>query len=415
MNFIKSIKELDLNVLIIVGLYVVFLYCQVTQGQFIRQIGTDSIEFSYGVSALSSFSMYSASLLAIGTGVIRVIKSKVRYDGYIPVLFVFSSFLCLWLVVDVSSNGLASVLKHSSCNPTIYFILWAMFIAFSESSWNTIVKLARIIGPVLLVWSLIQSLSFQSLFGGYIGNSPQILLLGNGICTVFVAMLGHKHKDSLLTVSIFVSSIFCGIVTAVIYANRSWIVQCILLLFFYFYKQSKGESLPKLSTIIITGAVLYFMYCLMVDNFADSFDYLMSRGLSDTRSWQYQEIFNQYTFSDLFLGKGTFGTYKSAQYGDYGYIDNTTMLIWFHFGFITACCLVYLLLKAPIHILISKQTKKCMKTTAIICMLWFLALNGLSVYNTIIWDLRNVMMVFAIGRCVKMCHDIQYCCLSSYE
>ena len=61
----------------------------------------------------------------------------------------------------------------------------------------------------------------------------------------------------------------------------------------------------------------------------------------------------------------------------------------------------YLLLKAPFKVLTSKNSNGEMKTEAIIMVLWFCALNGLSVYNTIIFDLRNLFMVFALGKCLQ--------------
>lgn len=406
MNIKEFRKNYDLTTVLIIGLYTVFLYCQVTQGQFTQKVGSDSMEFSYGVSPLSSMSMYTASIIAIAIGLVRGFKTNIRYANYYTVLVLLSFVMFLWFVVDSSLNGLTAVLRSSSCNPTIYFLFWSMYISMNDKSWNTAVKLARILGPILLVWSLVQSFSFQSLFGGYIGNSPQIVLLGNGICTMFVAMLGHKEKDSFWLVCLFICSIFCGIATAVIYGNRSWNIQCVLLVLIYVYKQSNRERF-RISTIIITALIVYIIFRVISSNLTDSLDFLISRGFSDSRSWQYVEIYNQFSFFDLFFGKGTFGTYKSALYGDYGFIDNTTVMVWFHFGFIAVCCLLYLLLKAPIYLMLSSKSTKAMKITSYICILWFFALNGLSVYNTIIFDLRNVMMAFALGRCVKLCYDLK--------
>ena len=103
----------------------------------------------------------------------------------------------------------------------------------------------------------------------------------------------------------------------------------------------------------------------------------------------------------MFWGQGTFGKYHSAYYGNYGFIDNTSVLLWFHYGFITMLLILYLLLKAPFKVLTSKKSNGEMKTEAIIMVLWFCALNGLSVYNTIIFDLRNLFMVFALGKCLQ--------------
>ena len=64
------------------------------------------------------------------------------------------------------------------------------------------------------------NISFQNIYGGYIGNSPQILLLGNGFCVMMVALLGHDNKDGIITKVFNIGCILCGIATAIMYATR---------------------------------------------------------------------------------------------------------------------------------------------------------------------------------------------------
>lgn len=396
----KFIKKIDKNVALIILLYVVFLYCQVFQGSFERNRGTDSVDFSYGVSTLSSFSMYTASLLAIIIGFFRSYRYK-NILSYKTVLIILSVFMVLWFIYESLYYGMTPVLRSSSCFPLIYLIFWALFFSFDSKSWDTIIISAKILGPVLLILSLQQALSFQNIYGGYIGNSPQILLLGNGFCVMMVALLGHDNKDGIITKVFYIGCILCGIATAIIYATRSWTIQCILLIIVYLIKQSHNIKIKDVIMIIISGLLIIYAYVLITNNLSDSVAFIYNRGISDSRSWQYEEIFSQFSFWELFWGQGTFGKYHSANYGNYGFIDNTSVLLWFHYGFITMLLILYLLLKAPFKVLTSKKSNGEMKTEAIIMVLWFCALNGLSVYNTIIFDLRNLFMVFALGKCLQ--------------
>ena len=104
---------------------------------------------------------------------------------------------------------------------------------------------------------------------------------------------------------------------------------------------------------------------------------------------------------DLFFGKGTFGTYRSSLYGDYAYIDNVFMYIWLHWGLIPVLCIAFILLYPVVKQLFSKSCPIDSKLRAMIIALWVLSISGLAVYNTILFDLRNVLIALTLGKCYK--------------
>lgn len=381
--------------LLAIGLFLVLMIYQAGLGSFSYMPGSNSVEYKYGGSDISSFSMYIAFAILVIMGFNRspIYFKKTKFAS--ALLILLSIIMAFYFASDVVEFGLNRNLAQST-GPIVFFILWGLYLGQESDIWDLTIDVSRILGPTLLIISLLVSLFFVGQYGGHIGNSPQIMLLGNGFWPLAIAMLGNDKKDTKFTKFFLLAALGCALVTAFLYGTRSWIIQCILLLILYLFKDSNGKVL-NLGNILLGGVLLYVVFNTSISNFTENWDYLSGRMANDTRSFQYQEIFNQFSFTDLFFGQGTYGTYQSSLYGDYKYIDNTLIYTWFHWGFVSMLCLAGILLYPPIKIILSKRYTKGAKMRAAILVLWFLALNGLSVYNTMTLDLRNALIVLALG------------------
>ena len=89
------------------------------------------------------------------------------------------------------------------------------------------------------------------------------------------------------------------------------------------------------------------------------------------------------------------------------YIDNTMVYTWFHWGFIAMLCLIYILLYPFFKIILSNKASRYDKVRVTILLLWFLSLNGLSVYNTMTLDIRNTFIVILLGKEYLDCRRLQ--------
>lgn len=381
---------------LIVALFGVLLLYQAVFGTFEYVPGSDRVEYQYGGSDVSSFSMYIAFALLAIQGFDSFLKYGTIRGGAIISLVVLSVIMLFFLMADVIEYGLLKVLRQST-GPIVFFILWGLFFSQKQGIWELTLKIAKVLGPLLAIASAFVSVFFVNSYGGHIGNSPQIMLLGNGFWPLAIAMLGDEKQDRVIIKGLFILSVGCILLTSVLYGTRSWIIQCILLLGLYFYKESKGKII-SLTTIGFAALIAYFVINLVSGTFTDNWDYLSNRMGDNTRSFQYNEIFSQFSFSDLFFGRGTFGTYRSSLYGNYLYIDNTLVYTWFHWGFIPMLCLFSILIYPFLKILFSRGASRNDIVRASILLLWFLSLNGLSVYNTMTLDLRNAFIVLLLGK-----------------
>lgn len=394
----KKSRRYSIIVYTVIILYCIVLFFQVYKGTFETMRDSYSVEFVYGKTPFSSFAMHLATLLFIMTGVVSYKPARLSVFSSLALL-VLVVYMGVYFLFDIAEYGLMTII-HQTMGPMVYFILLGLFISFEDGIWEKVVDVCRLLGPVLLVLSLIVTFSFLSNYGSHIGNSPQILLLGNGFWATSIAIIGTGEKDKTARQIVNIICLGCGLATSILYGTRSWSVQCLLLSFLYYYKQSTSKRINILYVIVFV-LLISFGYSYIENTFSDNVDYLAGRLYDNTRSFQYQEIFSQYSFVDLFLGKGTFGTYHSSLYGDYAYIDNVFMYIWLHWGFIPALCIAFVLLYPVVKQLFSKNSPFDRKLRAMIIILWVLSISGLAVYNTILFDLRNVLIALTLGKCYK--------------
>lgn len=394
----KKNRRYSIIVYTVIILYCIVLFYQVYKGTFETMRESYTVEFVYGKTPFSSFAMHLATLLFIITGVVSYKQSRISVSTSLALLALVV-YMGTYFLFDIVEYGLMTII-HQTMGPMVYFILLGLFISFEEDIWEKVVGVCRLLGPILLILSLFVTFTFLSNYGGHIGNSPQILLLGNGFWAMAIAIIGTEEKDKTVRQIVNMICLGCGLATSILYGTRSWSVQCLLLLFLYYYKQSSSKKINFLYVIVFV-LLVYFGYSYIGNTFSDNVDYLAGRMYDNTRSFQYQEIFSQYSFMDLFFGKGTFGTYRSSLYGDYAYIDNVFMYIWLHWGLIPVLCIAFILLYPVVKQLFSKSCPIDSKLRAMIIALWVLSISGLAVYNTILFDLRNVLIALTLGKCYK--------------
>ena len=99
------------------------------------------------------------------------------------------------------------------------------------------------------------------------------------------------------------------------------------------------------------------------------------------------------------------GGYEYNGREGYGYFDNAFIFIAIHFGIVQALCYLFMVI-CPIGRLFFHRKKyqinfkqpKSDIWIVMVLMLWLLAMMGLSVYNGLTYDIRNVVVMITIGR-----------------
>lgn len=190
------------------------------------------------------------------------------------------------------------------------------------------------------------------------------------------------------------------LIGAVIIRSRSWVIQSILLLVITVgtvMKLNPHKSSKFLKTFIVVSIVMIVAFIVLANYFGAFLDSLITKGSSDTRSFQYVEMLEQAPWYKWILGQGMSATYESKLYGDYRFIDNELIYLSFHYGVIFT--VAYFL---PYIWAIIKAWKARKKLPILMCglwiaILWLMSVNGLSVYNRILMDIKSFIMPLFAG------------------
>lgn len=396
----QNIKDNKKAIYISFILFSILLIYQAFLGQYYTIPGTDSVHYKYGGSDISSSSMYLAGIIVAFVGIFRTKHFK-RLKLFDINIFILLFVMLIWSIITVAENGLMKVLAQST-SPFVYFLYLGAYIGANGDNWKSVVKLAKYTGSLCIIASFCVALLFLHYYGGYIGNSSHILLLGTGFWPFCIYVLCSKRKFTRIEHIFHYLVMVCGIGTAVIFGARSWLLQLVFLVFLYSYNSIDDSKRNRRLVSVLVGcvAVTIAAIYILTTYYQDQLTYFIGRGLSDSRTWQFKDLFYQYSFLDMFFGKGTFATYYTNHYGDYRYFDNNTIYMLFHYGFIPMITFFIMLFQPAIRTFFSRSLTTKEKMPGAILFLWILSINGLSVYNVVTLDLRNFFIVMLIGRCL---------------
>lgn len=305
------------------------------------------------------------------------------------IFLIFATFF--WSVITAIDIGIITMF-HSSTAPFVYITGLCVCIGADEKSYNYFLKHARIVGLLSLVMSIVAYILFlQEHPTGILSNSSVLVLYIQAFWLLCIYSLGggQSRKRTVYT-EICISGVL-----AVLFNSRSWIIQSIIWLVVYSYCQGKRKGLVKVLKILALVIIMFLIVYYFVDMlYPDVLSYLVNKpSISDTRSGQYTDLFNQTTGLDFLLGQGYGFQYRSTiQGGSYSYIDNAYLFMLIRYGI--SIGLIYPL------IFIYPVVKHRFGKEIIPIIMWLAALGGLSVYCTIMLDIKSIALAIIAGRCL---------------
>lgn len=384
-------------VLLIFACYLFYLFVRASTGYYYIPPNSLVVQYSIGGSTLATVILYIGYALTVVLGILEYRKvMTIRYFAY--AIFIFIPIL-FWLLSDVFEYPIRSILAITTINPFTFFILIAAYAGMNPKTWDLVLRLCRIIAPILILLSAAYTVHFFMVYGARpISNSPQIMYLSAGFWPLAVwALCNDTVKKDVLTVVLMIIALFCS----VLYNSRGWVIQCILLIVIYFIFKNKKHSAFKplaiMASIFVLVGVAYFLAMRFVPDRITSLLWKFNMGFS-SRQWQYDSLFSQYSFSDILFGKGSFATYETEEYGRFMYFDNAFMNIILKYGILPSVLFLIAILHPMLSLLFSHRSFYS-KGPAIILFLFFLAIMGVSVFCTVSIDLKFFIISILMGRC----------------
>ena len=403
----KRIISLDKSVIFFncaVICFVIHLSVRCVMGSFYTPKTTTSTYFNAGGNIVGTSAWFLGWLFSFLLGVLETRNYNNKYK-----ILMFLSILpaIVWTVIDIH-NGytLNDVFGSTTLNPLTFLMFLTVYAGLNEKIWERCVRVCRTLSVFLIFGSLVYTIIFLTQYGSKsISYSPQIILLSQGFWLLAVRAIATDNTKRDITAEFLILITFA---CSVLYNSRGWIIQTVLLLFMYIYfhriKLFTVKGIIAFISIVVAIVVGYHLVMTYMPDRVTSLMLKFATG-SQSRTWQYDLLFDQYSFTDFIFGKGSFASYETTTYGTFMYFDNTFMNLIMKFGLLTTICtLVFLIV--PLGGILKKGRSE-RKEVASVLFLFFLAMIGFSVYCDLNFDLKFLIVCVLIGRYDYLKTDIR--------
>ena len=320
--------------------------------------------------------------------------------------FAILAFCVIHTIIAMFEIGFGTGL-YSTHIPFYYLLILAFYSGQREDLW---LMLKRAILPFSIVYlvAFFYEFAFSYINYGWViyQNSSVMTYFTNAFWLVatyiYVCISDKKTKFLIYLLPTLL------LVGAVIIRSRSWIIQSVLLLVITVIGavfSGKQRSNRFIRSFVLIAIFIGIAALVLYGYFGEFVDSVLDKGATDTRSFQYEEIFAQTPWYKWILGQGMTATYQSRLYGDYTFIDNFFIFLSFHYGIFFAILYFFPYLVAFFKTWQARKTVPVFLFGLSAIMLWLAAANGLSVYNTITGDVKSFLMPFFAGHIYKIAKD----------
>jgi hypothetical protein len=338
---------------------------------------------------------HSALLIVFIVGVKKICKNK-KYFLYGFLFFLTISF---YFAKSFLEDGVYSALT-SPTTPIVYLLSLAFFVGMDDKIWNAVRKCL----PVLIVaYICLLIYSYMSLLNRYgavvVGNSSLIFYyVALFWCSIIYLTDRILQKEDI---GLFQQLLIAfNIVFAVIINSRSWTIQsCLVAIVVYLFGTTQHSIRAKVLRILLLITAGFLILQLLDNYFSTSLDFFIEKIGRDSRSHQYADIASASSLEGWIFGNGAQAVYYESAQGFIANIDNQYIFIAFHYGVV-----VLLQWLAPqvmaLFSIVKNRKIRLIAALPIIC--WFMALGGLSIFNGVYCDLKNLMIMLYMGHVMSL-------------
>ena len=346
--------------------------------------------------------LYSALLIIILISFKEICKKKSDFIFS----FILISATIFYFVKSFLDDGFYLAIT-SPTTPLVYLIVLAVFSGKQQIIWQTVKKILPwiICGHVgVLVYEYFMLVYEHGVV--VVGNSSLIFYFVSLFWCSVVYLTDWIANGNVLKVYHLMLLGFL-IIFSVIINSRSWIIQsCIISICLYLLASSNISIRKRIIRALVFVGVFFIIWELLNNTFSNSLMLLFEKFGQDSRSHQYRDIFRAFNTGTWLWGNGALATYYDSAQGYISNIDNQYLFIIFHYGL---AMLVLWLAPQLIGAYKIWKNKNVPKVTLLPIVCWFMALGGLSVFNGVYCDFKQVILMLYIGRMLSLCENEEFC------
>ena len=282
----------------------------------------------------------------------------------------------------------------------VYLFILAIFIGADDEIWASI----RMCLPFLIVgYICLLGYEYVTLVSRYgivvVGNSSLIYYYVSLFwCSTIYLTDRILQKKNIGLRQILLMGF--NIVFAVIINSRSWIIQsCLVAVVIYLFGTTQRNIRTKVLRLLLLLLGGYIILQLLNNYFSMNLIFLSDKLGRDSRSHQYTDIVAASSFLGWLFGNGAGAVYYDSTQGYISNIDNQYVFVAFHYGLI-----VLLQWLGPqlvtLFSVVKTGTVRLIAILPLVC--WFMALGGLSVFNVVYCDVKQLMLVLYMGHILSL-------------
>ncbi len=238
-----------------------------------------------------------------------------------------------WTLHTLYSIGFVETL-YASTSPFVYLSVLALLLGGDDECWMLLKK----ISPIMALIYIVLCYSYYNVVivlmeANLSGNTPVTVYLVLSIWWLAVCVVDFRKYKIWQRVFVYAMIIACGLI-AFSLTYRSWMIQSLLLLIVASIQLGKGKGTKNITRVVILAGIIIMIYYIAgSDSWSDEVDSLITKSESDTRGFQYVEMFEQVDILTWIFGGGINASYLSSIGGNnYKYIDNQFLFTAFHYG-----------------------------------------------------------------------------------
>lgn len=333
----------------------------------------------------------AAFLLAV----VAAFSIKLSYGKTINIIIsVLLLCVCFWSLFEILNGNSIQSIVLSGVSPFIYLSVFCIAFGRQESVWKMIKRHSPYLALICSVSSVIFAVTAISKYSMVSGLAPYMIMYTSAFwfisITVFCTHVKPLYKWAL---------VFYCVLIPILYGSRGWTITSMIMMIMYTFRDTHKRGDKKFAIKLVLPTVFLLLYLVGTSVFSEQFDYFFGRIGETTRIQQYRYILQSLDVSSI-IGGGMNASYSFGGNKYYQYFDNVFIFTYLHFGLVMAVC-YYLLILIPIFKVTRRKTNGLPDTERgllYVFILWFISINGLSVYNGITYDAKNILLMLCLGR-----------------
>lgn len=288
-------------------------------------------------------------------------------------VFAIVSISIVWMLITLTGSNTIFTIFVRQYSPYMLVFSIVLIIGRDSYTFNKCVSISKYVMLGALLLTIYHELTFMLSYGFTMRSQSSAIHIfyWDGIMSwLFWTFNTDPKKDTLIAK---VGTVLL-VIAAFLSSSRSNIIISFLCIFLFYRRNSENKKI-KIGVYLSLAVTVVIAIALFNHFVPEMYSSMMDRLFSDSRGGQIEVFFQQVSFWDLLIGKGSGATYTFSRFQNFAYIDNANLVMMFRYGMIPTVGMLLLFCMAVGKAWLYRENRSWQ-----IIFIWLLVTNGFSVY-----------------------------------